>query len=160
MGVVWSSPYRRQLLAVCFGLFVLTTGLVFLLLSIGLQDALWRLAGGVCASMGSALAVTGTCWCVWVVRHGLYGDTINMADCEADALTGEGIISWHEAAGCPPSRGFRDDVETDEQVEYEAARDEDGREESQSQESHMKRDVDECDGDEDWEGHGDSECAK
>ena len=142
MGVVWSSPYRWQLLAVCFGLFVLTTGLVFLLLSIGLEDDFWRLMGGICASMGSALAVTGTCWCVWVVRHGRYGDglAINVPDCEAETLTGDGM-AWHDNMAANHNKsGFYDDddMETDEEGDY----DDDEEEEEEEEESEVVEGID------------------
>ena len=92
MGVVWSSPYRWQTLLVCSSMVVLVVGFIFLLLSIGLQNDTWRIMGGVCASLGTGLTLTGTCWCAWAVRHAKYhGDSSNIVECEVETLTSDVI---------------------------------------------------------------------
>ena len=92
MGLIWSSPYRWQIIQVGLGLLILVTGFVFLLLSIGLQEDTWRIVGGICASFGSAMTIIGTCWCVWAIRRCKYTTgTLQIPDWEAETLTSEAI---------------------------------------------------------------------
>ena len=91
MGIIWSSPYRWQIIEITSGMLLLITGFVFILLSIGFNDITWRIIGGVFAVIGTCLSIGGTCWCVHIIRKGKYGvdGAMEVPDHEVETLTSE-----------------------------------------------------------------------
>ena len=91
MGVLWSSPYRLQIISISVGMVILTTGFMFLLVSVGLEDPYWRLLGLACASVGSLLTLGSGCWCACSVRRDRFsqGLTLRVPDAEGESLTND-----------------------------------------------------------------------
>ena len=91
MGIIWSSPYRWQIIEITSWMLLLITGFVFILLSIGFNDITWRIIGGVFAVIGTCLSISGTCWCVHIIRKGKYGvdGAMEVPDHEVETLTSE-----------------------------------------------------------------------
>ena len=91
MGMIYSSPYRNQIVSIALGLLLLVTGFIFLLLSIGLEQLVWRITGSIITALGGALVLGGTCWCIFAVRNCKYttGTLRLTAESEVETLTSE-----------------------------------------------------------------------
>ena len=146
MGVVWSSPCRWQILVICLGLLVLSTGFVLLLLSIGFENDKWRLVGGVSASMGSALVVTGTCWCVWVVRRGRFTDGLALTVPESEAETLTNDAAWRTDFG-EEEDGYDDESDVDDEDDVDDDDDDDDDDAEEGGEEEESEEADYCEAD-------------
>ena len=91
MGMVLSSPYRNQILSIALGLLLLVTGFILLLLSIGLEEMIWRIIGSIVTALGGALVLGGSCWCIFAVRNCKYttGTLRLNVESEVETLTSE-----------------------------------------------------------------------
>ena len=95
MGMIWSSPYHWQIIQVGLGLLILVLGFVFLLISIGLEEVTWRIVGVILISLGTALSIFGTCWCVCAVRSRSSDESLlNPPEAEAETLTSD--VAWQD----------------------------------------------------------------